>query len=70
MSRFASEGGDSPRAAASAERPTEGKRTRFTPLDIQSHHFARTFRGYDDDEVDAFLRLVAEDFERAVREGR
>lgn len=41
---------------------------RLTPLDIQSHHFARGLRGYACDEVESFLRLVAEDFESLVRE--
>lgn len=41
---------------------------RMTPLDIQSHHFARRVRGYDGDEVDAFLRIVSEDYEGLVRE--
>ena len=41
---------------------------RMTPLDVQSHSFARRFRGYDPDEVDAFLRIVSEDYEALVRE--
>jgi cell division initiation protein len=41
---------------------------RMTPLDVQSHSFARRWRGYDPDEVDAFLRIVAEDYEGLVRE--
>ncbi|MFO0687724.1 MAG: DivIVA domain-containing protein [Myxococcota bacterium] len=41
---------------------------RMTPLDVQSHSFARRWRGYDADEVDAFLRIVAEDYEGLVRE--
>ncbi len=41
---------------------------RMTPLDVQSHAFARRFRGYDPDEVDAFLRIVSEDYEVLVRE--
>ncbi len=65
MSRFASDpdtkGQDRPRRSDSG-------RTRFTPLDIQSHQFGRSWRGWDPDEVQSFLRLVAEDFERAVRE--
>ncbi len=42
---------------------------RMTPLDVQSHHFGRRLRGYDPDEVDAFLRIVSEDYEELVREG-
>lgn len=41
---------------------------RMTPLDVQNHHFARRVRGYDPDEVDAFLRMVSEDYEALVRE--
>lgn len=41
---------------------------RMTPLDVQSHSFARRWRGYDADEVDAFLRIVSEDYEGLVRE--
>lgn len=41
---------------------------RMTPLDVQSHSFAKRWRGYDPDEVDAFLRIVAEDYENLIRE--
>jgi cell division initiation protein len=41
---------------------------RLTPLDIQSHHFARRLRGLDAAEVETFLRMVAEDFEGVIRE--
>lgn len=41
---------------------------RMTPLDVQSHQFASRLRGYDPDEVEAFLRIVAEDYEGLVRE--
>ena len=41
---------------------------RMTPLDVQSHQFARRLRGYDADEVDAFLRIVSEDYEALVLE--
>ena len=41
---------------------------RMTPLDVQSHQFASRFRGYDPDEVMAFLRIVSEDYEGLVRE--
>jgi cell division initiation protein len=43
---------------------------RMTPLDVQSHQFARRLRGYDADEVDAFLRIVSEDYEGLVRESQ
>lgn len=41
---------------------------RMTPLDVQSHQFATRFRGFDPDEVEAFLRIVSEDYESLVRE--
>ena len=41
---------------------------RLTPLDVQSHHFARRLRGFDPAEVESFLRMVAEDFEGVIRE--
>jgi cell division initiation protein len=40
---------------------------RMTPLDVQSHQFASRFRGYDPEEVGAFLRIVSEDYEGLVR---
>ncbi len=41
---------------------------RLTPLDIQNHTFSTRFRGLDPAEVEAFLRMVAEDFEALTRE--
>ena len=41
---------------------------RMTPLDVQSHKFAHRLRGYDPEEVKAFLRIVSEDYEGLVRE--
>lgn len=41
---------------------------RMTPLDVQSHQFAHRLRGYDPDEVNAFLRIVSEDYESLVHE--
>lgn len=41
---------------------------RLTPLDIQNHHFASRLRGLDPEEVHAFHRMVAEDFETLIRE--
>jgi cell division initiation protein len=40
---------------------------RITPLDIRNHAFPRRMSGYDRDEVDAFLRMVADDYEAALR---
>lgn len=41
---------------------------RMTPLDVQTHRFARRMRGYDPEEVESFLRIVSEDYEGLVRE--
>lgn len=41
---------------------------RMTPLEIQSHRFARRLRGYDTEEVETFLRMVTDDYEDLVRE--
>jgi cell division initiation protein len=41
---------------------------RITPLDVQSHRFSRRWQGYDSEEVDAFLRMIAEDYESLLRE--
>jgi cell division initiation protein len=41
---------------------------RMTPLEIQSHRFGKRFGGYDRDEVETFLRMVTEDYEKLVLE--
>lgn len=43
---------------------------RITPLDVRNHVFPRRVRGYDREEVDAFLRMVAEDYEAALRDSQ
>jgi len=40
----------------------------LTPLEIQKQTFSRTIKGYNPDEVRAYLHLVAEEIERLVRE--
>ena len=40
----------------------------ITPLDIRKQAFKRIFRGYDQEEVQAFLEMLAEEFERLNRE--
>jgi cell division initiation protein len=40
----------------------------ITPLDITQKQFRRSFRGFDPEEVDAFLSLVAVEFEALVKE--
>lgn len=41
---------------------------RFTPMDITNRTFSRSLRGYDPEEVDNFLHLVAEDMEALIAE--
>lgn len=41
---------------------------RITPLDIEGHTFSRRYRGFDRDEVRAFLSLVAEEYEKLIVE--
>jgi cell division initiation protein len=41
---------------------------RITPLDIGNHAFPTRLSGYDREEVDAFLTMIAEDYEAVVRE--
>src|SRR5262249_59462299 len=38
----------------------------ITPLEIESHEFKNKIRGYDPEEVKAFLGLVAAEFEKLV----
>ena len=40
----------------------------LSPLEIQKQTFARQIKGYNPDEVRAYLHLVAEEIERLVRE--
>lgn len=40
---------------------------RLSPLDIHNKEFSKSFRGYDQDEVDEFLDLVVAEFERLIR---
>jgi cell division initiation protein len=41
---------------------------RLTPLDIRNHRFSTRVRGLDAAEVEAFVRLIAEDYEDMIRE--
>ena len=41
---------------------------RLTPLDIRKQEFPQRFRGYDTDEVDTFLDLIADDVEQVLTE--
>lgn len=40
----------------------------LTPLDIHNKEFTRSFRGYDEDEVNEFLDQIIKDYEAALRE--
>ncbi|MDI6602195.1 MAG: DivIVA domain-containing protein [Thermoanaerobacteraceae bacterium] len=40
----------------------------LSPVDIQNKKFKRTFRGYNDEEVDKFLDEIIEDYECLYRE--
>ncbi len=42
----------------------------ITPLDITQKQFRKAFRGFDAEEVEAFLALVAVEFEALVKENR
>lgn len=43
---------------------------RLTPLDIRKQEFAREFRGYDAEEVNAFLQMLANQWEEVKDEHR
>lgn len=40
----------------------------LTPLDIHNKQFSRSFRGYNETEVDEFLEQVAREFDQVVRD--
>ena len=40
----------------------------LTPLDIHNKEFKRSFRGYNEDEIDDFLDRVVNDYEKLFRE--
>ncbi|RMF89595.1 MAG: DivIVA domain-containing protein [Nitrospinota bacterium] len=46
----------------------EEKAVKITPLDIRQQQFAYRFRGFDIEEVDAFLEMVASELEEQIRE--
>ena len=41
---------------------------KLTPLDIRKQEFKKTMRGFDPDEVEAFLSMVADEMEHVIRE--
>ena len=40
----------------------------LTPLEIQNHEFKKSFRGYNENEVDEFLDRIVADYEKLLRE--
>lgn len=42
----------------------------LTPLDIHNKEFKRSFRGYDEDDVNEFLDQVIKDYEVIIRENK
>lgn len=42
----------------------------LTPLDIHNKEFGRSFRGYNEDEVNEFLDQVIKDYEALIRENK
>jgi cell division initiation protein len=39
----------------------------ITPLDIRKHPFRKTFKGFDPDQVNSFLNMVADEYEKLIR---
>lgn len=49
--------------------PIEGGRLmKITPMDIEQQQFGRSFRGYNEEEVDNFLDRIAKDYEEVLNE--
>ena len=40
----------------------------LTPVDIHNKEFSRSFRGYNQDEIDDFLDEIVNDYEKLYRE--
>ena len=40
----------------------------LTPMDIHNKDFKRSFRGYNEEEIDDFLDKVVNDYEKLFRE--
>ncbi|MDD4363026.1 MAG: DivIVA domain-containing protein [Atribacterota bacterium] len=41
---------------------------KITPMDIEQQQFGRSFRGYNEEEVDDFLDRIAKDYEEVLNE--
>lgn len=39
----------------------------ITPLDIRKHPFRKTFKGFDPDQVNSFLNMIADEYESLIR---
>jgi cell division initiation protein len=65
------ESSDVDEGSAAREQPSGPSRAgRLTPLDIQQIEFRRSFKGYDEREVDEFLDRLTEDFAAALDEAQ
>ena len=40
---------------------------KISPLDIKKQEFAKKFKGYDPEEVDSYLQMVADELEAAIK---
>ena len=43
---------------------------KITPLDIRQQQFSVRFRGFDAEEVDTFLEMIADEYETVIEENR
>jgi len=43
---------------------------KITPLDIRKQQFSKHVRGYDSDEVDSFLEMVADEFQLVLKKAK
>ena len=43
---------------------------KISPIDIRQHTFEKGFRGYDVDEVNAFLNSLSQEWERVMNDNK
>ncbi|MFC2125130.1 DivIVA domain-containing protein, partial [Bacteroidota bacterium] len=43
---------------------------KVTPLEIRQKSFEKVFRGYDKDEVEAFLLILSQEWEKVLDENK
>jgi cell division initiation protein len=48
----------------------KGGKMKITPLDIRKQEFRKSFKGYDKNEVDIFLEMLAKEIENVVRDNK